>query len=160
RSFPVSDAGLGAALFLVDSILVSAGDERRWRTLPWLVLLFGVVIVPMGIAAIVLVILQPLVVGAWCSWCLLTAIASLVMIPLVVDEVAATLQLLRRAHGEGRSWTRVLWRGDVTGATESPVPARPAMPRNLWGLIALGLVGLWLVAEPTAIGTTDAYAKS
>lgn len=160
RAFPVSDAGLGAAIFLVDLVLVSAGDERRWRTLPWLVLALGVLVVPVGLASIGLVVLQPLVVGAWCSWCLLAAIASLVMIPLVIDEVAATLQLLRRTRREGRAWSRVLWRGERDGAMESPVPARPLLPRNLWGLIALGLVGVWLMVEPAALGTTGAYATS
>jgi hypothetical protein len=49
---------------------------------------FGVMIIPVGIVSIVLVMLQPIAAGAWCFWCLLTAAATLVMIPLAVDEAS------------------------------------------------------------------------
>lgn len=111
RWFPVPDAALGAAVFLVDLLMTCAGDSRRWRTMPWLVILFGLFIVPVGVVAVVLVILQPLAVGAWCGWCLLTASATLALIPLALDEIAATLQLLRRVHRAGGSWWRTLWMG-------------------------------------------------
>ena len=73
RAFPVSDAGLGAFTFLLEALAGFLGGTRRWRTMPWAVMLFGVLVVPVGVVSIVLVILQPLAVGAWCSLCLFTA---------------------------------------------------------------------------------------
>lgn len=160
RAFPVSDAGLGAAMYLIDLVMTCAGDQRRWRTMPWLVIVFGILIVPVGIVSIVLVILQPLAVSAWCSWCLLTAIATLAMIPLAIDEVGATLQLLRRARADGRNWMRVLWLGDEAGATDAPATPRIAPRRSVWALIPIALAGLWLVVEPAALGTSGTYASS
>src|SRR5690606_35833532 len=73
KAFPVSDAGLGAFAYLIEALTGFVGGPRRWRTMPWMVLLFGVLIVPAGIISIMLIILQPLAVGAWCTFCLLTA---------------------------------------------------------------------------------------
>jgi len=62
--------------------------------MPWIVILFGVLVVPLGLISIILVILQPLLVGHWCFWCLLAAICMLIMIALTVDEVVAVVQYL------------------------------------------------------------------
>lgn len=160
QSFPVSDAALGAATYLVDLVMTCAGDTRRWRTMPWLVIVFGILIIPVGIVSIVLVMLQPIAVGAWCGWCLLTALATLIMIPLAFDEVGATLQLLRRARREGRPWLRILWRGDNDGAIEEPVPQRPIVRKVPWNIVAISLVGVWLMLEPAALGTGGQLATS
>ncbi|MEJ7793846.1 MAG: hypothetical protein WKF65_17945 [Gaiellaceae bacterium] len=34
------------------------GGTNRWRTMPWMVLMFFILVVPLGIVSIVLVILQ------------------------------------------------------------------------------------------------------
>jgi uncharacterized membrane protein len=67
KAFPVSDAGLGAFTYLLEALAGLLGGTRRWRTMPWAVLLFGVLVVPVGVVSIVLVMLQPLAVGAWCA---------------------------------------------------------------------------------------------
>jgi hypothetical protein len=87
------------------------GDQRRWRTMPWMVAGFGFVVIPLGIVSIVLVILQPLAVGAWCSLCLFTAGAMLLMIPLSLDEIVAMVQLIRRQKRAGASAWHVFWMG-------------------------------------------------
>ncbi len=160
RAFPVSDAGLGAATYLIDLVMTCAGDARRWRKMPWLVIVFGVLIIPVGIVSIVLVILQPVAVGAWCFWCLITASATLAMVPLAIDEVAATLQLLRAVRREGRSWTHVLWHGDDTAGVAEPASHRADVPGPPWSLVAIGAAGLWLMLEPAALGTVGAHAAS
>ncbi len=160
RAFPVSDAGLGAAMYLVDLVMTCAGDPRRWRTMPWLVLVFGVLIIPVGIVSVVLVILQPVAVGAWCFWCLLTACATLAMVPLALDEVGATVQLLRTTRREGRAWLHVLWHGDATAGCEQPTSQRAEVPELPWSLVVIGGVGLWLMVEPAALGTLGAHATS
>lgn len=159
RAWPVSDAGLGAAMFAADLLMTLAGDRRRWRTMPWLVMLFGVMIVPIGVVSIGLVMLQPVAVGAWCFWCLLTAAATLAMIPLAIDEVTASVQVLRQAVRRGESWWRVLWRGDTRGA--APVAVAPVAPaRPPWTLAVIALAGLWLMIEPAVIATPAVQADS
>lgn len=81
KSFPVSDAGLGAATYLIEVLSTFMGDQRRWRTMPWMVAIFGIAVLPLGITSIILVIMQPVVVGAWCTLCLITAAAMLLMVP-------------------------------------------------------------------------------
>jgi uncharacterized membrane protein len=158
RAWPVSDAGLGAAMFAIDLLMTCAGDRRRWRTMPWLVLLFGVMIIPVGIVSIVLVMLQPVAVGAWCFWCLITAVTTLAMIPLALDEVAASLQLLRETSRRGESWWRVMWRG----ADEGAAPAAPARsgPHVPWSLVVMALAGAWLMLEPSLFAMSPAQADS
>lgn len=63
KAFPVSDAGLGALSYLLDALAGLIGGRRRWRTMPWMVVLFGFFIIPPGVTSIVLVILQPVSIG-------------------------------------------------------------------------------------------------
>jgi hypothetical protein len=113
KDFPVSDAGLGAFSYTLDVLLAAQGDKRRWHTMPWMVLLFGVVVVPGSLVSIVLIILQPLVIGSWCFLCLFTAACMLMMVIFAVDEVAATLQFLQLKKKEGKSVWQVFCHGDT-----------------------------------------------
>ncbi len=78
-----------------------------------MVTFFGILVVPLGVVSIVLIILQPLAVGAWCSICLLTALAMLIMIPLTLDEVVAMIQFLVQAKRDGKPFWRTFWKGDT-----------------------------------------------
>lgn len=40
------------------------GSPSRWRTMPWMVAVFGILVIPLGLVHIFLVISQPLVAGA------------------------------------------------------------------------------------------------
>lgn len=79
KAWPISDAGLGAVSYMLEALSGFMGGRNRWRTMPWMVLMFGVLVVPLGIVSIVLVILQPVAVSAWCTLCLITAVAMLIM---------------------------------------------------------------------------------
>ena len=96
KAFPIPDAGLGALAYTFEALMGCKGDSRRWCTMPWIVVGFGILVVPLGLVSIILVILQPLVVGAWCTLCLCTATAMLIMISLTIDEMVAVLQFLGR----------------------------------------------------------------
>ena len=109
RLLPVSDAALGAVGFLLDAVGGAAGGTARWRKAPWLVLAFGVLVGPLGGVSVALVMAQPLVVGAWCTLCLVTAVISVVMIGPAMDEVLATLQHVKRERATGRPLLRILW---------------------------------------------------
>ncbi len=111
KEFPVSDAGLGAFAYTLEFLLGCHGNRNRWQRTPWLVLSFGLLVVPVGLVSILLIILQPLAVHAWCSVCLLTAIGMLIMIVFTLDEVAASLQLLKRGRRSGMPFWDLLWYG-------------------------------------------------
>ena len=80
--------------------------------MPWLVLLFGLMIAPLGITSIFFIIIQPVVIGTWSTLALIGAAAMLIQIPYSLDELLATLQFMRRRMKAVRSWLRVLLFGD------------------------------------------------
>jgi hypothetical protein len=43
------------------------GSPARWYTMPWMVMFFGILVIPLGLVHILLVISQPVVVGEWCT---------------------------------------------------------------------------------------------
>ena len=49
--------------------------------MPWLVLLFGLMIVPLGVVSITFIVIQPILIGTWCTLCLIAAAAMLIQIP-------------------------------------------------------------------------------
>lgn len=100
RWIRVPDAALGALAYLGDIVFGLAGSTRRWQYRPWLVMLFGLDVIPLGIVSAVLVVLQGAVVGAWCFLCLVTALISLVLVVLAFDEVWSSLIFLRRVGRE------------------------------------------------------------
>ena len=170
RSFPISDAGLGAVAYMVEALMGFMGDKARWRTMPWMVSFFGILVVPLGIASISLIILQPVAVGAWCTPCLLAALAMLIMIALTLDEVVATGIFLVQARREGQPLWRTFWLGGTlaetgpdSGTVRPDVVSAKAMvwgvalPRNL--LVSV-TVGLWLMASPAVFGTVGRAADS
>jgi uncharacterized membrane protein len=107
RLLPVSDAALGAFGYLLDALAGVVGGRARWRTMPWLVILFGIFVGPLGAVSLALVIAQPVAFRAWCTLCMATAAISVLMIGPAMDEVLASLQHLRRVRVRGR---RAFWR--------------------------------------------------
>ena len=108
---PVPDAVLGAAGYLADAVAGALFGVSRWRTAPWIVVLFGIAVGPFGLASILLVIAQPVLYDAFCTLCLASAVISLAMIPFAMDEVLASLQELRRVKERGGSVWTAFWRG-------------------------------------------------
>jgi hypothetical protein len=113
---PVSDAALGALGYLADAVTGLIGGRARWRKMPWIVVLFGVAVGPLGIVSVLLVILQPVLFDAWCTLCLVSAVISVLMIGPAMDEVLASLQHLKRQRAEGRRLWSVFWGRDKLAA--------------------------------------------
>jgi uncharacterized membrane protein len=171
RSFPIPDAGLGAVAYMIEFLMGFMGDKARWRTMPWMVLFFGILVVPLGVVSITLVVLQPIAVGAWCTPCLVAAAAMLIMISLTLDEVAATLQFLFQARREKQPLWQIFWQGGTLRMSreDAAVPIRPdvvspaamvwgvALP---WNLLVSAALGLWLMFAPAALGSTGTAAHS
>lgn len=109
RVLPVPDAALGAFGYLVDAVTGVIGGRGRWRTLPWIVILFGIAVGPLGVVSVMLVVFQPVLLGAWCTLCLASAVVSVLMIGPAMDEFLASLQFLRRERDRGRSLWRAFW---------------------------------------------------
>ncbi len=95
RLLPVPDAALGAVGYLADVVSGVIGGHGRWRTLPWVVIVFGVAVGPLGAVSITLVIIQPLLVHGGCTLCLTSALISVLMIGPAMDEMLASLQYLK-----------------------------------------------------------------
>lgn len=108
---PIPDAALGAAGYLADAVTGVIGGSKRWRTMPWIVIIFGVAVGPLGAVSILLVIFQPVLFNAWCTLCLASAVISVMMIGPAMDEVLASLQYLKGAKIRGESAWTVFWKG-------------------------------------------------
>ena len=74
QAFPIPDALLGAFGYFVDVVTGLIGGTDRWRTKPWIVILFGAAVGPLGLVSVFLVIAQPVLVGYWCTLCLCSAV--------------------------------------------------------------------------------------
>lgn len=106
---PVPDAALGAFGYLLDAVTGVIGGKSRWRKMPWIVIIFGLAVGPLGGVSIMLVVFQPVLLNAWCTLCLASAAISIVMIGPAMDEFLASSQHVRREMARGRSGWRVFW---------------------------------------------------
>ncbi|MCO8122655.1 vitamin K epoxide reductase [Stieleria sp. TO1_6] len=104
----IHDASLGVLAYLGDAVLGLAGSTRRWQYRPWLVVLFGIDVIPLGIISVILVLCQAFVVGQWCFLCLVTAAISLILVYWAWDEVRVSLAYLRIVWKEHHD-RRLLW---------------------------------------------------
>jgi hypothetical protein len=188
KAWPVSDAGLGAASYMIEALSGLMGGRNRWRTMPWMVVMFFILVVPLGIVSIVLVMLQPIAVKAWCTLCLVTAGAMLLMIAPAVDEVVAMGQFLLAARREGKPLWRTFWVGGTLESDQaSRLARRSASEKTVereggskhqhqsilvrilaamdltnvpWTLVASVAIGVWVMASPAVAGATGAAANS
>lgn len=174
RAWPIPDAGVGAVTYLVEALTGLIGDRRRWRTMPWLVLGFGLLIVPLGAVSIGFIIIQPIVIGTWCGLCLATAVVSVLMIPYALDELLATTQFLMRCRRAGRPLWRTFWQGgdSLPGSVREEGPDTDAPMGQVlrsflfggvsfpWTLMAAVGLGIALMGTRLLFGTGGALADS
>lgn len=173
RAWPISDAGLGVFAYSLEALMGFMGKADRWRTMPWMVTFFGILVIPLSAVSIFLVIMQPVSLGTWSTPALITAIAMLVMIPLTLDEVVAMGQFVLRRVREGEPFWRTFFKGgtvDGGGPDERsphyPTTARKAAAASLWGmsipwtLLAMTAVGIALMALPDVLGLHSTEADS
>jgi uncharacterized membrane protein len=106
--FGIPDAALGAIAYLGDAVFGLAGSTRRWQYRPWLVIIFGIDVIPLGGVSAILVFIQAFVLGKYCFLCLVTALISLILVYWAYDEVWSTLTYLWRVWKRTRSM-RVVW---------------------------------------------------
>lgn len=174
HAFPVSDSTLGAVSYALDVLFGLAGSIHRWRTMPWVVIIFGILIIPLGVVSITLIILQPVSVGYWCTLCLCSALISLIMIPFTIDEVLATVQLMRHEKKvRNRSYWNTLWFGGNMEGGEAKAPENPetVLGKTIktgvkdlftkpWNLFLVMAIGIWVMAAPEILGYSGSIADS
>jgi nucleoside-diphosphate-sugar epimerase len=173
EAWPVSDAAVGGYTYALEILTGIVGSRARWRTMPWLVVLFGLMIAPLGITSIFFIVIQPILLGTWSTLALLGAAAMLIQIPYSLDELLASLQFMRRRVKAGQSWLRVLLFGDTDdGTRQEPGDEFAEGPRavlkdmwsggvNLpWNLALAAILGLWLLFTRVTLGTEGAMADT
>lgn len=172
KAWPISDAGVGVMAYMLELLMAVMGDGRRWRTMPWMVAGFGIVVVPLGAVSIFFIMVQPVFIGTWCSLCLLQALAMLIMMPYSLDELVAMGQFLKDAKRRGKPMWKTFFQGDaMEGATIDNSPEFEGSSlhmahKGLRGvnpapaLAVLCAVGLWLMFTRIIFGTEGAQANS
>jgi hypothetical protein len=116
----IPDAAFGVLAYGTEIVLSLIGGRQKWRTMPWTVLAFGVVILVGALVSVLLVLMQALLVKAWCTLCLASAAISIAIFVLGCGEPLAGLRYLAGVRGSRGSAWRALWRcGDGGKGDES-----------------------------------------
>ena len=102
--FPVPDALLGGLGYLLDWVFGLVGGTKRYKTLPWAVVIFGIGIIPFGLTSIFLALAMPTIVGAGCLLCAVNAVIAVVMMPFAWDEIWLSLLAMRSMMRNGASF--------------------------------------------------------
>ena len=172
RAWPIADAGLGTVAYIMEFLMAVMGDKRRWRTMPWMVLGFFVLIVPLGGVSIFFIIIQPIMIGTWCTLCLIAALAMAVMIPYSLDEFVAMGQFMLDAHRKRKPFWRTFWMGDaMEGGSEDQAKGFRGTTREMiaeatrgvtipWPLVLSVAIGLWLMFTRMTFGSSGMMANS
>ena len=172
KAWPIPDAGLGAVSYLFEVMMGVMGDRRRWRTMPWMVAAFGIVVVPLGVVSIYFIIIQPIVIGTWCTLCLMAAVAMLLMIPYTLDELVAMGQFLVQSHRRKEPFWRTFFTGgaspgsghDAHAGFDAPLPQAIASAlRGVnvpWTLVASAILGAALMFTRILFGSRPPMAHS
>jgi len=154
ESWPVPDAGIGALTYALEILVGVIGTSQRWRTMPWLVVLFGIMIVPLGAVSIFFIVIQPIVIGTYSTLALIAAAAMVWQIPYSLDELVATYQFLRRRHEAGQPWLRVFFTGDTDEGPDNRIKDDfERAPRViLKDMVTGGMTFPWTLLASLAIG--------
>lgn len=172
EAWPVSDAAVGGYTYALEILTGIIGTRARWRTMPWLVLLFGLMIAPLGVVSIFFIIIQPILIGTWSTLALLAAAAMLIQIPYSLDELIATAQFIRRRVNAGQSWLRVLLFGDTDAGAEGEkdefARGPVAFAKDMWGggvnlpwnLAGAAAIGLWLMFTRLTLDASGSQANA
>jgi len=174
EAWPIPDAGAGALVYLLEILVGVIGSSQRWRTMPWLTLLFGILIVPLGAVSISFIIIQPILLDTWCTLCLMAAAAMLLQIPFSVDELVATCQFLLRRKRQGHSVLRALifgdtdegskGRGDENNFQQPPMTIFKSIfsggVRLCYGLVACIVIGALLMFSRVLLGVEGNLANA
>lgn len=172
KAWPIADGALGAIVYTLELAMIWMAGKDRWRTMPWMVLGLAILIVPLGVVSIYFIIIQPIVIGTWCTLCLLAALAMAIMIPFSLNEFVAMGQFLAWARREGKPFWRTFWTGDaMAGGRDDDAPGLVAAPRDQWAQATRGVtypgtlllsiaLGIWFMLTRLVFGNAGDLADS
>lgn len=152
KMWPIPDAGLGAISYMLEILMAVMGTRDRWRTMPWMVTFFGILVIPLGVVSIYFIIIQPLLLNTWCTLCLAAALTMLIMIPFAVDEVVAMGQYLYWSWCKGRPLIRTFFRGGPVESGQEDDSDALASASAFWADTTRGLALPWTLAATTILG--------
>ena len=134
---------------------------------------FGIMIVPLGAVSIFFIIIQPIMLGTWCTLCLIAAAAMLIQIPYSLDELIATSEFLYRRKKQGRPLLRIFFTGDTDKETrhekENNFEQTPfTIIKNMftggvtlpWNLALCIPIGIWLMFTRLTLGSDNGMANA
>ena len=140
----LTDGLLGFLGYVGDAVTGVIGGTRRWRTMPWIVIVFGILVGPLGAVSIGLVITQPLGYDTFSTLALCTAVVSVLMIGPAMDEMLASLQYMKRSWEQGLPFWRTFFGiGMQDRLPETDVDLEKIGPT---GLAWAGNLGCWAAA--------------
>ena len=172
KAWPIADGALGGIVYLAELVMVWMGGKTRWRTMPWMVLALAIMVLPLGVVSIYFVIIQPIVIGTWCTLCLIAALAMAAMIPYALNEFVAMGQFLVWAHRAGKPFWRTFWTGDaMDGGSADSAKGLVGTPREKFAqatrgvtypipLLASIAIGVWLTFTRLSFDSAGAMANS
>ena len=172
KAWPIADGALGAIVYTLELVMTWMGFRQRWRTMPWMVLGLGLLILPLGIVSIYFVIIQPIVIGTWCTLCLIAALAMAVMIPYSLNEFVAMGQFLVWTRKQGKPFWRIFWTGDamdggsddtskgLTGTAREQIAEATRGVTYPWTLLLSIAIGVWLTFTRLSFDSFGAMADS
>jgi nucleoside-diphosphate-sugar epimerase len=152
KAWPIPDAGLGGVSYMIEILMAVMGTRSRWRTMPWMVTFFGILVIPLGVISIYFVIIQPIVIGTWSTLALIAALAMLIMIPFALDEVIAMGQFLYWSHCHGKPLIRTFFEGDAADKGEEYTDDALQSPSAAWAEAKRGMTLPWTLAVSVTIG--------
>ena len=108
-TYPIPDAFAGVIAYGAELLLLVLGGEDRWRRLPWTCLALGAFLASGAVVSIALIVVQPTLVGHWCTLCLASAAISLVLFALGINEARAAWQFVQAARRAGIPLGDAVW---------------------------------------------------
>ncbi|MHB8622875.1 MAG: SPW repeat domain-containing protein [Sulfuricaulis sp.] len=172
KAWPIPDAGLGAVAYMLEVLMTFMGGKNRWRTMPWMILMLGILMVPLGGVSVFFIIIQPMLIGTWCTLCLIAGLAMVLMIPYSLDEFVAMGQFLVAARKKGKPFWRTFWMGDaMEGGRADSSKAFLGTTREMTSESARGvtfpvtlllatIIGIWLMFTRLTFDNAGAMANS
>ncbi len=172
KAWPIADGALGGIVYMVELVMIWMGGKTRWRTMPWMVLALAIEMLPLGLVSVYFVIIQPIVIGTWCSLCLVAALAMTVMIPYSLNEFVAMGQFMLDARRKGKPFWRTFWTGDamegggadtskgLTGTTREQIAQATRGVTYPWTLTLSIVIGVWLTFTRLSFDSSGTMANS
>lgn len=172
KAWPIADGALGGIVYMAELVMIWMGGKTRWRTMPWMILALAITMLPLGLVSIYFIIIQPIVIGTWCTLCLIAGLAMVVMIPYSLNEFVAMGEFMLDAHRRGKPFWRTFWTGDaMEGGSTDTAKGLVATPPEQWAQATRGVtypwtlmlsiaIGVWLTFTRLSFGSSGAMADS